>query len=66
MLGDWQPIEEKYRLSRAMLAIAKELNFRVVINEKLPLLVRDLDLLATINLTCMRDFPGPDKRSRGL
>ena len=48
-IGDWQPIEQKYRLSRAMLAITKELNFPVFINEKSPLIVRDLDLLSKIN-----------------
>ncbi|MEO0115252.1 MAG: radical SAM protein [candidate division WOR-3 bacterium] len=49
MLGDWQPVEQKYRLSRAMLKVTSELGFPVFINEKSPLVVRDLDLLATIN-----------------
>jgi DNA repair photolyase len=49
MLGDWQPIETKYHLSRAMLKIVKELGFPVFINEKSPLIVRDLNLLSAIN-----------------
>ena len=48
-LGDWQPIENKYRLSRAMLEVVKELGFPVFINEKSPLIVRDLNLLSDIN-----------------
>ncbi|MDH5683050.1 MAG: radical SAM protein [candidate division WOR-3 bacterium] len=48
-LGDWQPVERKYRSSRKMLEIALELGFPVFINEKSPLITRDLDLLAKIN-----------------
>uniref|UniRef100_A0A7C6ECX5 Radical SAM protein n=1 Tax=candidate division WOR-3 bacterium TaxID=2052148 RepID=A0A7C6ECX5_UNCW3 len=49
MLGDWQPIEKKYRLSRAMLKVVQELNFPVFINEKSPLLLQDLDLISAIS-----------------
>lgn len=48
-LGDWQPIETKYRLSRAMLRVVLELGFPVFINEKSPVVLKDLNLLKTIN-----------------
>jgi len=44
-VGDWQPIEKKYRLSRRMLEVCLELGFPVFILEKSDLVVRDLDLL---------------------
>ncbi|MFZ5919333.1 MAG: radical SAM protein [Chloroflexota bacterium] len=49
-VGDWQqPAESRYRLSRGMLAVVRDLGFPVYINERSPLLVRDLDLLIDIN-----------------
>ena len=48
-LGDWQPVESKYRISRAMLKVVNELGFPVLINEKSPLILKDLDLLKKIN-----------------
>ncbi len=47
-LGDWQPVESKYRLSRAMLKVINELGFPVFINEKSPSILKDLDLLKKI------------------
>jgi len=44
-VGDWQPVEKKYRLSRRMLEVCLELGFPVFILEKSDLVVRDLDLL---------------------
>lgn len=48
-LGDWQPAEKKFLLSRKMLEIVRDLNFPVHIIERSPLLVRDLDILEDIN-----------------
>ena len=48
--GDWQqPAEDRYRLSRQMLAVVLDLGFPLFIVERSPLLVRDLDLLVEIN-----------------
>jgi DNA repair photolyase len=48
--GDWQqPAEDRYRLSRSMLEVVRDLGFPLYINERSPLLVRDLDLLVEIN-----------------
>jgi DNA repair photolyase len=48
--GDWQqPAESRYRLSRAMLEVVRDLDFPLYINERSPLLTRDLDLLLEIN-----------------
>jgi DNA repair photolyase len=48
--GDWQqPAESRYCLSRSMLKVVRELGFPLYINERSPLLVRDLDLLTEIN-----------------
>jgi DNA repair photolyase len=47
--GDWQqPADEKYGLSRRMLAVALELGFPVLAIERSPLITRDLDLLREI------------------
>ena len=49
-VGDWQrPAEDRYRLSRQMLEVVRDLEFPLFITERSPLLVRDLDLLADIN-----------------
>jgi DNA repair photolyase len=48
--GDWQqPAEDRYRLSRAMLEVVRDLGFPLFVIERSPLLARDLDLLADIN-----------------
>jgi DNA repair photolyase len=49
-VGDWQqPAEGRYRLSRGMLEVVLEHSFPLYINERSPLLTRDLDLLEKIN-----------------
>ncbi|MFH1766555.1 MAG: radical SAM protein [Patescibacteria group bacterium] len=48
-VGDWQPIEKKYRFSRKMLEICLDLGFPVYLLEKSPLVLDDLDLLKKIN-----------------
>jgi DNA repair photolyase len=48
--GDWQrPAEDRYRLSRGMLQVVRDLSFPLFIVERSPLLARDLDLLIEIN-----------------
>ena len=48
--GDWQqPAEDRYRLSRGMLEVVRDLTFPLFIVERSPLLIRDLDLLTEIN-----------------
>ena len=47
--GDYQPAEVKFKLSRDMLEVCLELGFPVLINEKSPLVLRDLDLIKKIN-----------------
>jgi DNA repair photolyase len=48
--GDWQqPAEERYRLSRGMLEVVRDLNFPLFVVERSPLLTRDLDLLTEID-----------------
>ena len=48
--GDWQqPAEEKYRLSRAMLEVVHEFRFPLLVIERSPFLLNDLDLLDAIN-----------------
>jgi DNA repair photolyase len=49
-VGDWQqPAEGRYRLSRRMLEVVHDLGFPLYINERSPLVTRDLDLLEGIN-----------------
>jgi len=48
--GDWQrPAEDRYRLSRGMLEVVRDLGFPLFIVERSPLLTRDIDLLVEIN-----------------
>jgi DNA repair photolyase len=48
--GDWQqPAEGRYRLSRGMLEVIHDLGFPLYVNERSPLVTRDLDLLTAIN-----------------
>ncbi len=49
LLGDYQPVEAKYGLSREMLKICAELRFPTLILEKSPLVLRDLDIISEIN-----------------
>ena len=48
-VGDYQPAEKKYKISRKMLEVCLDLNFPVFILERSPLVLRDLDLLQEIN-----------------
>ena len=48
-LGDYQPAERKFRLTRQMLEICLERGFPVFILSRSPLVLRDLDLLQAIN-----------------
>jgi DNA repair photolyase len=49
-VGDWQrPAEDRYRLSRGMLEVVRDLEFPLFIVERSSLLPRDLDLLTDIN-----------------
>lgn len=48
--GDWQqPAEPKYRISRAMLEGVHEFQFPLLVIERSPFLLHDLDLLDAIN-----------------
>lgn len=47
--GDYQPAEAKFHLSRRMLEVCLQLGFPVLINEKSPLVLRDLDVIGEIN-----------------
>jgi len=49
MLGDYQPAEKKFKLTRRMLQVCLEMDFPVFILERSPLVLRDLDLLQEIN-----------------
>lgn len=48
-VGDWQPVEAKYRLSRNMLELVYQFKFPLMIIERAPLLTRDLDILQDIS-----------------
>jgi len=48
-IDSFQPIESKYRLARKMLEVCASVNFPVFINEKSPLLLKDLDVLEKIS-----------------
>jgi len=48
--GDWQqPAEDRYRLSREMLKVVRDLAFPLFIVERSPLVTRDLDLVIEMN-----------------
>jgi DNA repair photolyase len=49
MVGDYQPAEGKYGLSREMLKVCSELAFPTMVLEKCPLVLRDLDVISEIN-----------------
>ncbi|MFM8321870.1 MAG: radical SAM protein [Chloroflexota bacterium] len=46
--GDYQPAERKFGLSRQLLEVCLELGFPVLVLERSPLVLRDLDLLQEI------------------
>lgn len=48
-LDDYCPVDKKYQYTRKMLEICLARGFPVFINEKSPLLLRDLDILRKIN-----------------
>jgi len=49
-VGDWQvPAEERFKLSRGMLKVVRDLKFPLIVIERSPLVTRDLDLLKQIN-----------------
>ena len=48
-VGDYQPVEEKYGLSREMLKVCAELGFPTLVLEKSPLVLKDLDVISKIN-----------------
>ena len=48
-LNGYQPVDLKYQYTRQMLEVCLELNFPVFINEKSPMLLRDLDVLRRIS-----------------
>jgi len=48
-VGDYQPAEKKFEISRRMLEVCRDLEFPVFILERSPLVLRDLDLLLDIN-----------------
>ncbi len=47
-IGDYQPAERKFELSRKMLEVCRERNFPVFILERSPLILRDIELLQDI------------------
>lgn len=48
-LDGYQPVDSRYRYARGMLEVCLELGFPVFINEKSPMLLRDLDILREIS-----------------
>jgi len=48
-LGDYQPAERKYEITRRMLEVCRELGFPVFMLSRSPLILRDLDILREIN-----------------
>jgi len=49
LTGNYQPCETKYKLSRQFLEICLEYEFPVLVVERSPLVLRDLDILTEIN-----------------
>jgi len=48
-IGDYQPAEARFGLSREMLKVCAELGFPTLILEKSPLVLKDLDVISQIN-----------------
>ncbi len=58
-IGDWQPVEKRYRLSRQMLRICHNLEFPIFILEKSDIVLQDLNLLRRMvskNITVISGF----------
>lgn len=49
VIGDYQPIEAKYRISRKLLEVCEEYGFPVLVIARSPLVVQDIDILQRIN-----------------
>ncbi|MEK6936600.1 MAG: radical SAM protein [Nanoarchaeota archaeon] len=49
VVGDYQPIESKYKLSRKMLEVCLKHEFPTIIIAKSPLVIRDLEIIKKIN-----------------
>jgi DNA repair photolyase len=47
--GDYQPLERKFQVSRKMLEVCLQMGFPVMVLERSPLVLRDLDLLQAID-----------------
>ena len=47
-VGDYQPLERKYKISRQLLEVCLDLDFPVFMLERSPLVLRDLDLIRDI------------------
>ncbi len=47
--GDYQPVERKFKLSRQMLEVCAELGFPVFVLTRSPLVLRDMDVIQSIN-----------------
>jgi DNA repair photolyase len=47
-VGDYQPLERKYRISRQLLEVCLEMDFPIFMLERSPLVLRDLDLIQDI------------------
>lgn len=47
--GDYQPLERKYGISRKMLEVCYDLGFPVMVLERSPLVLRDLDIIQSIH-----------------
>lgn len=48
-VGDYQPVEGRYGLSREMLEVCADLAFPTLVLEKSPLVLKDLDVISKIN-----------------
>ena len=47
--GDYQPAERKFKVSRRMLEVCRDLGFPVFVLERSPLVLRDIELIKAIN-----------------
>jgi DNA repair photolyase len=48
-VGDYQPLERKFKLSRQLLEVCLEMDFPIFMLERSPLVLRDLDLIREIS-----------------
>jgi len=49
-VGDYQPAEKKFQISRKMLRVCFDMDFPIFILERSPLVLRDMDLIQDIHL----------------